>query len=99
MHVTSKRHMRPVAADGAVAPDYEISPAEFILHLFVTLLNPVTQTVQPHNLGQRHLLTRQIRGQVPRGDLGQLSPKVWCELACQLPVGTDTDLAQAADLR
>src|SRR3982074_2316512 len=36
----------PVAADGAIAAHHEIRPAQFVLDLFVALLDPVAQPIQ-----------------------------------------------------
>jgi hypothetical protein len=41
-----------VAADRGVGADLEVGPAEFVLDLFVALLDPVPDAVDPHDLGQ-----------------------------------------------
>ena len=56
---------RPVAANGAIAPDHEVGPAELILHLLVALLDPVAQTVQARHFRRLHPLDRQVGGQIP----------------------------------
>ena len=48
-----------MAADGSVGADLEVGPAEFVLDLFVALLDPVPQPVDPHDLGE-------VGGQVGR---------------------------------
>jgi hypothetical protein len=47
---------RPVAADGPIGADLEVGPAEFAFDLLVALLDPGTQPVQAHHLGQVGLL-------------------------------------------
>ena len=83
----------PVAADGPVASDLEVGPAELALDLLVALLDSVAQPVQPHDAGEVGLLGapgdgtwqvgQQIPGAVPRqaGRVGrchdQPQPPVW----------------------
>jgi len=42
----------PVASDRTIAAHHEVRPAQFLLDLFVALLDPVPQSVQPHDLRQ-----------------------------------------------
>ena len=41
-----------MSADGAVGADLEVGPAELLFDLFVTLLDPLAQPVEAHDLGQ-----------------------------------------------
>jgi len=41
-----------VAADGGLAADLEVGPAQFGFDLFVALLDPVADAAQAHDLGQ-----------------------------------------------
>ncbi len=65
-----------VAADGAVRADLEVGPAEFVLDLFVALLDPWPQAVEADDLGEFGRRVRagggvgcvgvgQVGGQVP----------------------------------
>ncbi len=45
-------HERLVAADCCVGADLEVGPAEFVLDLFVALLDPVPRAVETDELGQ-----------------------------------------------
>jgi len=40
-----------MAADPQVRAGLEVGPAEFVFDLFVALLDPVPQTIDPHDLG------------------------------------------------
>ena len=41
-----------MVADRTITADHEVRPAQLVLNLFIALLDPVAQTVQPHYLGQ-----------------------------------------------
>lgn len=41
-----------MAADGGVGADLKVGSAEFVLDLFVALLDPVPQPVDPYHLGE-----------------------------------------------
>src|ERR1019366_448370 len=67
-----------VAADGGVGADLEVGPAQLVLDLFVALLDPVPDAVDPGDLGQvrrrvnagglaRAAWPGQVGGQVPGG--------------------------------
>ncbi len=69
----------PVPADGAVAADLEVGPAQFVFDLLVALLHPVAQPVQAHHLseigGRKRRLrcpwpagSGQVRRQIPSGE-------------------------------
>src|ERR687897_992266 len=50
-------HQRPVPADGPVAADLEVGPAELAFDLLVALLDPVAQPVQAHDVSKLSLLS------------------------------------------
>lgn len=70
-----------VTADGAVGADLEVGPAEFVLGLFVALLDPRPQSVEADDFGEVGPRVRaggvecvgvgQVGGQVPGGLLRQ----------------------------
>lgn len=73
-----------VVADGAVGADLEVCPAEFVLDLFVALLDPRPQAVETDDLGEGSRRVRagggvgsvgvgQVGGQVSGGLLRQRS--------------------------
>jgi|RhiMetdeSRZDD1v2_1073273.scaffolds.fasta_scaffold19473_4 hypothetical protein len=64
-------HQGPVPADGPVAADLEVGPAQLPLDLLVTLLDPVTQPIQPHHLSPVGLLAAAGGGP---GQVGQQVP-------------------------
>jgi hypothetical protein len=41
-----------VALNGGIGADLEVGPAEFVLDLFVALLDPVPQPVDPDDFGE-----------------------------------------------
>jgi len=53
---------RPVPADGPIRANLEVGPTELTLDLLVALLDPVTQPIQPHRLGQVGPLARRLAG-------------------------------------
>ena len=60
-----------VAADGDVGADLEISPAQLVLDLLVTLLDPVADGVDPGDLGQGGGRVRAVRlARARRGGAG-----------------------------
>src|SRR6266849_927856 len=72
----------PVPPDGFVAPDLILGPAQSVFDVFVALLDPHAQPVQPYHLfqagcrerrvGSRALgWRRQVGDQVPGGEVGQ----------------------------
>src|SRR5260370_1152088 len=78
-----------VAADRDVGADLEIGPAELVLDLLVTLLDPVADAVQAHDLGQARRRVRaarlarparagQVRDQVPGALARQRRPVRGC---------------------
>src|SRR5207248_10827077 len=67
-----------VAADRRIGADLEVGPAQLVLDLLVTLLDPVPDPVDPHDLGQgrgrvraawlaRATAAGQVRGEIPGG--------------------------------
>src|SRR4051812_17607726 len=45
-------HQDPMAPDGPITPYLVVTPAQRSLRLLVTLLHPVPQAIQPHDLAE-----------------------------------------------
>jgi len=65
-----------VAADRGRGADLEVGPAQFVLDLFVALLDPVPDPVEPHDLGQISRLVQPIGGVVGAVGAGQVGGQV-----------------------
>jgi hypothetical protein len=91
------KHQNPVAPNGSVSPYHEVGPAQLLLYLFVALLHPDAQAIQPHYLPQVCSLevgvsssvrsrSRQVGEQIPGVPLGEGG---WVrKLASLLPAGS-----------